>query len=133
MAATRLLGEAIAINGPVQMRAESVERVRSMLALVCALAHRTHPLDGWSTCEGLAHVERQVPPLGDVTPNAWARWCRIRPLDPPPHVIARFARHHGDDTNNAHRLLLLLDLLEPCGDHGAARRNLQALVVVGAK
>ncbi|AVK75465.1 hypothetical protein pqer_cds_1043 [Pandoravirus quercus] len=130
--ATRLLGEAIAANGPVQMRAENVERVRSTLALLCALAHRTRPLDGWATCDGLTDAERQVPPLGDVAPDAWARWCLIRPLDPPPPVIARFARHHGDDTNNAHRLLLLLDMLEPWGDRGVAQRGLQT-VAAGAK
>lgn len=125
--ATRLLGEAIAANGPIRGHAENVERVRSALALLCALAHRTRPLDGWATCDGLTDAERQVPPLGDVTPDAWARWCRIQPLDPPPRVIARFARHHGNDNNGTCRLLLLLDLLEPWGDHGVAQRDLRAL------
>ncbi|AVK77466.1 hypothetical protein pmac_cds_778 [Pandoravirus macleodensis] len=53
----------------------------SALAVLCTLVHRARAAPGatWPLCvETVAHTP---PPLGDVDPDAWGRWCRIHTFD----------------------------------------------------
>lgn len=111
--AVGVLSEAIAREGI----GEGAQHIRKALVLVCAVAHRTRSLDGWDDCDALNVNERPVRPLGDVGSDAWARWCRVRPLDLGPRVLARFAHLATRHDSVMQDALVLLDLLAPLADN----------------